>query len=115
MRVTGPEQADHALQVILVDQADVAHLHRVRQQRQTGRVRDERAFQKRHVQPLDVHGHVGERVHRHQIERDVGVSQGHVEIDESDAVFCFLGQGAAQVHGDAGAADAAARAKDGND
>ena len=116
MRVTGPQQVQKTLEVVFVNQAHVLHLHRVGQQRQAGRlVLDEGAVQERHVQAFDVQGHVGQRVIGDQVEGHVGVAEGQVEIDEGNAVVRILGQGAAEVDGEAGAADAAARAEDGDD
>ena len=115
VRIAGPQQADHAAQVFLVNQGDVFHLHRVRQQRQAALVLAQRAAQERHVEPIDVHGDVGQRVIGDQVEGDVGVAQGEIEIDEGDVVLGVLGHVAAEVDGDAGAADAALGADDRDD
>ena len=115
VRVTGPQQTDHALQVVLVDQGDVFHLHRVRQQRQSGGVLGQRTPQERHVEPVNVHGHVSQRVIGDQVQGHVGVAQGQIEVHQGDVVVVLLGQVAAEVDAQAGAAHAAAGADDGND
>ena len=98
-----------------MNQGDVFHLHRMRQQRQAACMLAQRAAQERHVEAIDVHGDVGQRVVGNQVERDVGIAQGQIEIDQGDVVVGVLGQVAAEVDGEAGAADAAARADDGDD
>ena len=75
----------------------------------------QRALEERHVEPVDVQGHVGQGVIGDQIEGHVGVAQGQVEIDEGDVVVRVLGQRGAEIDGEAGAADAAARAEHGDD
>ena len=46
----------------------------------------QRAAQELHVEPVDVQGDVGQGVIGNQVEGDVGVAQGEVEIDQGDVV-----------------------------
>src|SRR5207248_7901432 len=80
VRVAGPQQVDDALQVLLADQGGVLQLHRVGQQRQAALVLAQRPPQELHVQPVDVQGDVGQGVVGHQVQGDVGVAQGQVEV-----------------------------------
>ncbi len=74
----------------------------------------QRPAQERHVEAVDVQGHVGQGVVGNQVEGDVGIAQGEVEIDQGDVVVGVLGEIAAEVDGEAGAADAAAGADHGD-
>ena len=60
-------------------------------------------------------GDVGQGVVGNQVQGDVGIAQGQIEIDQGDVVIRLLGQDAAEVDGDTGAADAAAGAEHGDD
>ena len=75
----------------------------------------QRAPQESHVQALDVQGHIGQCVVGNEVEGHIGVAKGEVEIDQGGVVLGVLSQRGAEVDGDAGAADPAARAQDGDD
>ncbi len=114
-RVACPQQVDQPRQMVFVDQADVFHLHRVRQQRQPRRVLAQGTAQEGHVQSFDVHRRVGQRVIGDQVEGHIGVAQGEVEIHQRDVVCVVLSHVAAEVDRERRAADSAARTHDGND
>src|SRR5579883_3400130 len=73
------------------------------------------ALEELHVETIDVEGHVRQGVVGHQIEADVGVAQGQVEIDQGNAVAGVHGQGGAEVDREGGGADATPGAEYGDD
>ena len=64
---------------------------------------------------VDVHGDIGQGVVGNQIEGDIGIAKCKIEIDKRCVVLRVLGQATAEVDGEAGTADAAARADHGDD
>ena len=95
------------LQIVGRDQRHVFQLHRPRQQVQPRRMLGQRPLEQREVEPRDVLRHVDQRVVGNRVQKDVGVSQAHVEVDQGHAVPLVGGQRAAQVHRHAGRAHAA--------
>src|SRR5262249_33586376 len=88
VRVADPQQVNDAGQVVLVNDADIGDVERMGQQVQAGAlVLHHRALQVVHVQAFDVQGQVGQRVVRHQVQGDVGIAQGHVQVEQNDAVL----------------------------
>ena len=92
----------------------VVELHRARQQKQAAIVPRQRSLEQRIVEPRDVLGHVLNRVIGNDVEPDVGIAEGEIEIDDDDAVLLVAGQNAAQVDRQRRAAHAAAGAGDGD-
>lgn len=108
MGVTGPQQADEPAKMLLVNERNVFQLHGMGQQGQPGVVFAQRPFQEGHVEPLDVEGDIGQGVVGNQVEGDIGIAEGEVEIDEGRGMARILSEVAAEIDGDARGADAAA-------
>ncbi len=117
VRVADLEQVQDALDVLFVDHADVGDFQRVPQDRQAGRlVLGQRPAQEVHVQPLDVPRQVGDRdVLEPVTSRAMSASPRARSRSIRATALCRVGgQGRGQVDRQRRAADAAARAEDGD-
>ena len=74
--------AHRPVQVFGRDVVHVLELHGPREEEQPRSVLGERALEQREVEPRDVLHHVEQRVVGNRVQKDVGVSQAQIEVDQ---------------------------------
>src|SRR5262249_45079086 len=105
--VVDPQQVEHPLDVGRLDDHHVGQLQRVGQQVQAGAlVLQQRPLDEVKVELLDVQGQVGQGVVGQDVQGDVAVAQGQVEVGQGDGVARLGGEAGGEVDGQGGAADA---------
>ena len=114
VREAGLEQPEHAAKILGRDQRGILQLDRSRQQIQTGRMFGHGLLEQGEVHPRHVLGDVGQRVIGNRIQKDVGIAQRQIQIDQGNRIGFVGRQGTTQVDGQAGGADTATGAGNGD-